>query len=153
MTPFFRFLFVFVIFSVSACDAVFTPTPLGDDVVALDATEWQGTWLAPDMVITTTVLDKDTGLLQVAWVERGAKGASLELLEGSIRASGELVFANVPDTNPNVEPRYLWLMIDKAENRITVWSQNLEQFKIAVKNADLPVSTDVNHSSNRVVAL
>jgi hypothetical protein len=122
----------------AACDGVFTPTPLGENPLSLDPVEWQGTWLASDMVVTTTVMDSDKGLLQVAWIERGVGGASLEIIEGSMRFSGDLIFANVRDDNENAGARYLWLMIDKSGNSFTVWSPNLGQFKQAIKSGKLP---------------
>ena len=138
MNQLFKFLFVSMSLVAAGCDAVWSPEPLGDTVLTLEAEEWQGTWLASDMVITTTVLDRDKGLLQVAWIERGEKGADLELIEGSIRASGELVFANILDSNENVETRYSWLLLDKSDNALKVWAPNLEQFKAMVTKGDLP---------------
>jgi len=122
----------------AGCDAVFTPEPLGEEVVVLNAEEWQGTWLGGDMVVVTTVLDPDKGLLQAAWIERSESGARLEVVESSIRSSGELVFANIEDNNENVEQRYHWLRIDKEDRRMTIWGPNLEQFKLMVADGRLP---------------
>lgn len=150
----------------AGCEAVYTPRPLGDEVVALDPAEWQGTWLAPDMVITTTVLDGAAGRLQAAWIERGTAGATLEIVEGSVRASGDWTFANILDeteseppaearggaepaaegaapvagqgTSQGIGPRYVWLRVEKGENHLTLWSPNVEQFKILVGDGRLP---------------
>jgi hypothetical protein len=136
------------------CEAVYTPKPLGDEVVTLDPAEWQGTWLAPDMVITTTVLDGAAGRLQTAWIERGPAGVTLEVVEGSLRATGDWTFANTldePEESPEeegggeapgveqgTEPRYVWVRVEKGENHLTVWSPNVEQFKILVGDGRLP---------------
>ena len=90
--------------ALAGCEAVYTPRPLGDEVVTLDPAEWQGTWLAPDMVITTTVLDGAAGRLQAAWIERGTAGATLEIVEGSVRASGDWTFANILDETESEPP-------------------------------------------------
>ncbi len=138
MRPIHRYLMIPIILLLVGCDAVFTPAPLGNTVVQLEPEEWQGTWLAPDMVVITTVLDKDKGRLQAAWVERGKDGASLEVVESLIRTSGDMMFANIRDDNENGEPRYVWLSLDKDENHFTVWSPNLEQFRLAIADGSLP---------------
>ena len=152
--------------ALAGCEAVYAPRPLGDEVVTLDPAEWQGTWLAPDMVITTTVLDGAAGRLQAAWIERGTAGATLEIVEGSVRASGDWTFANILDeteseppaeapgsaepaaegaapvagqgTSQGIGPRYVWLRVEKGENHLTLWSPNVEQFKILVGDGRLP---------------
>jgi hypothetical protein len=140
------------------CEAVYSPEPLGDEVVTLDPAEWQGTWLAPDMVITTTVLDGAAGRLQTAWIERGTAGATLEVVEGTLRATGDWTFANIlddaeaeapadapadaegkaPDAEQVTEPRYVWVRVEKGENHLMVWSPNVEQFKVLVGDGRLP---------------
>ena len=146
----------FAALALVGCEAVYTPKPLGDEVVTLDPAEWQGTWLAPDMVITTTVLDGAAGRLQTAWIERGPAGVTLEVVEGSIRSTGDWTFANIlddaevladtpadaegaaPRAEQATEPRYVWVRVEKGDNHLTVWSPNVEQFKILVGDGRLP---------------
>lgn len=142
----------------AGCEAVFTPRPLGDAAVALDPAEWQATWVGPDMVITTTVLDAEAGVLQAAWIERGTQGATLEVVEGSIRATGEWTFANILDEKQGGDqadgevrgevaaaalesapgPRFTWVRLEKRDRHLTVWSPNVEQFKRFVGDGRLP---------------
>ena len=138
MISIYKIMLVSIFLILAGCNAVFTPKPLGEKAVQLNTEEWQGTWLAPEMVVITTVLDKDKGRLQAAWMERGTNGVEMEVLEGSIRASCDIMFINTRDDNPNVEPRYLWMVLDKFENHFTVWSANLEQFKAMVADGRLP---------------
>lgn len=149
-----RLLAALATLALVGCEAVYTPKPLGDAVVTLDPAEWQGTWLAPDMVITTTVLDGAAGRLQTAWIERGPAGVTLEVVEGSIRATGDWTFANTldepedqvedegggeaPAAEQATEPRYVWVRVEKGENHLTVWSPNVEQFKVLVGDGRLP---------------
>lgn len=143
-----RLLGAFAALALVGCEAVYTPRPLGDEVVTLDPAEWQGTWLAPDMVITTTVLDGAAGRLQTAWIERGPSGVTLEVVEGSIRATGDWTFANTLDepedqveeegAEQGTEPRYVWVRVEKGENHLMVWSPNVEQFKILIGDGRLP---------------
>jgi hypothetical protein len=138
-----RLLAALAALALAGCEAVYAPKPLGDEVVTLDPAEWQGTWLAPDMVITTTVLDGAAGRLQTAWIERGPAGATLEVVEGTIRSTGDWVFASTLDepeapADETTAPRYHWLRVEKGENHLTVWSPNVEQFKILVGDGRLP---------------
>ena len=153
-----RLLGAFAVLVLVGCEAVYTPKPLGDEVVMLDPAEWQGTWLAPDMVITTTVLDGAAGRLQTAWIERGPSGVTLEVVEGSIRSTGDWTFANILDdveaearadtpvaaqgetagAEQGTEPRYFWVRVEKSEKHLTLWSPNVEQFKILIGDGRLP---------------
>jgi hypothetical protein len=125
----------------TACNAVYTTEPLGDKAVQLNPEEWQGTWLHHEMVLTTTVRDAQNGRLQVAWVERDEEGAKLEVFEGSIRATGEWVFASLEEDNDG-DPRYLWLRIDRSAGHFTVWSPDPERFRSMVTDEKLPGTID-----------
>jgi hypothetical protein len=122
----------------AGCDAVFTPEPLGDDVVKLDPAQWQGTWLTTDMVVVTTVLDSDKGRLQAAWLEREENGAEMESFSGLVRSSDEIYYFNIKDSNEGVERRYHWIRVDPADGRMTLWGPDLEQFEAAVASGRIP---------------
>ena len=79
------------------CNAVLVKEPIGDVVVTLDPATWQGTWVNDEVVILTTVLDSEKGLLQAAWVERGAEGegARFESVTGTVRQTGEMIFLSM----------------------------------------------------------
>lgn len=79
------------------CNAVLVEQPMGDVVVALDPATWQGTWVNEEVVILTTVLDGEKGLLQAAWVERGAEGegARFESVTGTVRQTGDMIFLSM----------------------------------------------------------
>ena len=79
------------------CNAVLVEEPIGDVVVTLDPATWQGTWVNDEVVILTTVLDSEKGLLQAAWVERGAagEGARFESVTGTVRQTGDKIFLSM----------------------------------------------------------
>ena len=79
------------------CNAVLVERPIGDVVVKLDPATWQGTWVNEEVVILTTVLDGEKGLLQAAWVERGAEGegARFESVTGTVRQTGDMIFLSL----------------------------------------------------------
>ena len=82
-----------VLFSLTACEAVLTKQPLGGEVVILDEQTWQGNCLGDEVVLVTTVLDAEKGILQAAWLERGLDGARFESFTGNIRQT------NLPESN------------------------------------------------------
>ena len=84
------------------CNAVLVKEPMGDTVVKLDPATWQGTWVTDEVVILTTVLDSDKGLLEAAWVERGpeGKGANFESVTGMVRQTGDMLFLNIEKEPP-----------------------------------------------------
>jgi len=152
------------------CNAVLVKEPMGDNVVTLDPATWQGTWITDEMVILTTVLDSDKGLLEAAWVERGpeGKGANFESVTGMVRQTGDMLFLNIekeppaerdttaatvaeappvaaaaaeaPATGAAVPPEYGWGRIDNNGKRIILWLTDVEQFRLAVQDGRLPGS-------------
>jgi hypothetical protein len=130
----------------AGCNAVYTSTPMGESVVQLSEDEWQGTWLHHEIVLTTTVRDAESGRLQAAWVERDADGAKLEVFEGTVRASGDWVFANLEEQGDDGKSRYLWLRIDKSPGRFTAWTPDIERFRAMVEEEKLPGVVDEDNN-------
>ena len=108
---------------------------MGDTPVRLDD-GWSGTWLAEDGAMTTVVLDAEQGLLQAAWIERGAAGAELEAVTGTVRSGAGLVFFSVKDKE--TEHGYQWLVIDHEADRVRAWFPDPEAFVAAVERGDIP---------------
>ncbi len=121
-----------------ACSAVFVAEPLGDTVVILNPDEWQATWLSDEVVVTTTVLDADKGLIQAAWIERRPAGAELETTEAYLRSSGDILYGNVKDVNEQGETRYVWLRINKSPRRLTFFKPDIEQFQSLIEAGQFP---------------
>jgi len=148
------------------CNAVLVEAPIGDAVVTLDPATWQGTWVNDDVVILTTVLDSEKGLLQAAWVERGAEGegARFESVSGTVRQTGDMIFLSMkkeaaedwgtttapdsevaataatpaPLTDVALATEYTWARIDNNGKRIILWLPDVEQFQRAVQDGRLP---------------
>lgn len=137
----------------SACDAVYTQQPMGDETVVLDEATWQGTWLGDEVVVLTTVIDGERGLLQAAWVERGPDGARFETVTGTVRQTGSTMYLNMEhlpaedgsvatsgqeDTQTARSPEYYWALIRNSGQKVVLWSPNVGQFRIAVGEKRLP---------------
>jgi hypothetical protein len=144
----------------TACDAVFTEQPLGTEIVILDAATWQGSWLGDELVLLTTVLDADQGLLQAAWVERGPEGARFESATGTVRRTGDWIFLNMKrqadtdeadtDTIPEDEDseserseetaplEYYWARVENNGSQVILWQPKVENIRRAVAENRLP---------------
>ena len=86
------------------CASVFVTEPVGDRPVAIDRAQWQGTWIGGEVSMMTTVLDSESGRMEVAWLERGDEGAKLERYRGEIRQTGDWLFIDMPNPPPRPKP-------------------------------------------------
>ena len=133
----FRAVVILLAIVLSACSAVYTTAPVGDTAVQLISEEWQGTWLGDEVVVVTTVLDREKGLLQVAWIERSMDGAILETQQSYIRSSGDFMFASARDKDAE-EPRYIWIRVDRSQSKLITWAPNLKTFQTMVREGRFP---------------
>ena len=159
-------LFLLILLPLFAgCDVVLTQKPVGDEVVALDKATWEGTWLGGEIVVLTTVLDAENGVLQAAWVERGSEGARFETVTGTVRRTGELTFLNMQqeqfgegtqetdagtgaagsagaessNAGSAVLPvEYVWARVDNDGQRILMWWPDTEAIRTAVSAGTFP---------------
>ena len=140
---------IFVAIAVTGCDAVYTPQPLGDEIVKLDPATWQGTWLSGEAVVLTTVMDGDKGQLQAAWMERGAAGAMFETVTGTVRRTGDTMFLSMEhepfivaaagrEENAGDQTEYYWARIANDGRRAIMWWPDVEQVRLAGKDGRLP---------------
>jgi len=132
----------------TACDSVFVEQPLGDEVVVLDPVLWQGQWTTGEMVITTTVIDAEKGILQAAWLERREQGAEMEMATGYVRRSGTATYLNLPnyDSDSATEEnsgqdetlKYHWALLQQDVHRAILWWPDQSRFRDAVQAGTLP---------------
>jgi hypothetical protein len=144
-----------IIFPVlSGCEAVFTEQPLGEEIRILDVETWQGTWLSNGVVLMTTVIDAENGVMQAAWLERGEEGARTESYTGFVRQTGDWVFLNmehqpeeaaedlteVPDkdSQENASPEYFWARVENDGRRVILWWPNTDEMRKAINSGKIP---------------
>jgi hypothetical protein len=130
------FVLIPVILFLEGCESVLTTQPIGDKVVQLSPEQWQGTWLHHEVVVTTSVLNKDTGLLQASWIERLEDGSDMKIFTGTVRTTGDMTFIVTKDENQ--KELFHWARVEKGENYLIMWSPNVEQFKALIKDGKLP---------------
>ncbi len=53
---------------VAACDVVLSTHPVGLEPVAVEAEEWEGTWITDDGAFTVRV-PEGAGQVELAWIE------------------------------------------------------------------------------------
>jgi hypothetical protein len=126
----------------SACEAVFTEQPLGEQSTVLDKETWQGTWLSDGVVLMTTVVDAEKGVLQAAWLERGDEGARMESYTGFVRHTDDWLFLNMQQPTEDTEAvagnEYFWARVDNNGQRSILWWPNVNEMRIAVNTGKLP---------------
>ena len=154
----FAILLLFPLFT--GCDAVVTHQPVGAEVVNLDKAIWEGTWLGGEIVVLTTILDAEKGVLQAAWVERGSEGARFETVTGTVRRTGDWTFLNMEqeqfdesdgDSESPGSPaateapgstalpvEYVWARVDNDGQRILLWWPDTDAIRAAVSAGTLP---------------
>lgn len=132
----------------TACESVFVEQPMGDEVVVLKEDLWQGQWSNGEIVITTTIIDAEKGILQAAWVERGQLGGELETATGYVRRTGDVTYLNLlnydGDASPgegsgeNKSPEYHWARLQHDKRRAVLWWPNQNRFRDAINAGTLP---------------
>ncbi len=150
MNALFRSLLLLTCVCLTACESVFVTQPLGDDVVVLEEKLWQGQWSNGEMVLTTTIIDAEKGILQAAWVERGELGGELEMATGYVRRTGAVTYLNLPNFDSDAPPaedsgenkplEYHWALLQHDEHHAILWWPNQNRFRDAVKAGILPGS-------------
>lgn len=119
-----------------ACTSVYISEPLGDEPVVLDSS-WEGTWLTDDGVVEASVLDGSQGLLQLAAIESGPEGLSLETFNVALKEKDGVVYANVRDDE--AENIYYWAIVDrKSGGYIVVWYPEAKKFKALISEEKFP---------------
>ena len=120
----------------SACSSVYSPQPLGGEPLVLDSS-WSGTWKVDDGVLTTAVVDKQKGLLQIASLEAKSGGIDIETFQAFVKTRGDTVIVNVKDKES--EHGYHWFVVDKEAGRYALlWGPDAEAFKAAILAGKLP---------------
>ena len=130
------FALIPAIIFLAGCESVLTTQPMGETAVQLSPEQWQGTWLHHETVVTITVLDKDNGLLQASWIEQQQDGIDLEVTKGAVRATGDMTFFVTEDENQ--KGLFHWAIVKKGKNHLIMWTPNVEQFKVLIKDGKLP---------------
>lgn len=139
----------------TGCESVFVAQPLGDEVVVLEEKLWQGQWSNGEMVITTTIINAEKGILQAAWVERGELGGELEMATGYVRRTGGVIYLNLPnldsdalpdeDAGDDKVPEYHWARLQQDEHRAVLWWPSQERFRDAIRAGTLPGTIREGH--------
>ena len=74
--------------------------------------------------------------MQAAWIERREDGSGMEVVKGTVRVTGDKMFFVMRDENQ--KELFHWARVEKGDNYLIMWSPNVEQFKILIKNGKLP---------------
>jgi hypothetical protein len=138
-----QFLVTGIAMLLTGCSAVYTPVPIGDKPVDIEASqdEWNGTWICDDAAITATVIDGSNGVLRVGWIEENKGTLKLETALVMLRSASDCIFANLKMESDTNETRYIWARIKKTEREVVYWAPDVDKFAELVQNGTLPGCT------------
>jgi hypothetical protein len=120
----------------SACSAVYSPQPLGDQAYVLDSS-WTGTWQTDDGVYSTAVVNEEQGLLQIASIEPKPGGIDIETFQGFVRSLDGLVIISIKDKE--TDHGYHWFVVNEGiEHYAVLWLPDPAAFKAAIIDGKLP---------------
>jgi hypothetical protein len=134
--------FLRVVFPVSVCvlllggcHAVYSTQPLGEAVVPVSPSDWEGTWVHRDSAVTVAVIDEAKGLLEVGWIEEQQGRLAFEHFQVRMTKSGRWMFGS---TEGMERPSYLvWGHIEKDDNQLILWTPNLQRMRELVTGGAL----------------
>lgn len=150
----------------AGCAAVYSPVPMGEEPMAIDAEQWDGLWTAPDIGLVVKTVDAEQGLLDVLMIDGTTTQSSLVQL----MRSGGWVFASVrveeePDTDeplpsppegadatdegtagPDDESGlviadakpWAFLRVVNKEDTLVIWMPHADRFRRAIERGHLP---------------
>ena len=137
--------------SLAACANVFSPTPVGEESVAIDPADWDGLWTEPNLALVIKTLDADRGVLDVFMVD----GSTRQSVTVELRRSGGWLFGSFNDYDDEDAPGdgesppdngtpirdarpYAWVRVVNKDNKLVFWQPHTDRFRRAVERGDLP---------------
>ena len=123
--------------TLAGCSIVYSPTPVGDELVKLSPDDWNGTWVGDDAAVTIQVTNGDSGIVRLAWFDMFPSGRPVPRVSaGYVRRSGPWMFGSVPDED---QPgRFVWGLLDKNGGRLLFWAPDPDRFATLVEARKWP---------------
>jgi hypothetical protein len=116
----------------SGCAVVQSDKAIGEKAVTVNADDWDGVWTFSGGAVNAAVVDKDKGLLEIAWVERKDGKFEMETYRVGIMQQGDAIIANLEDVKD--KGRYLFSLIKKNPDEVVLWIPEMAKFKKLVQN-------------------
>jgi hypothetical protein len=128
--------------SLTACESVTSPVPLGHNPVSIQEGEWAGRWFNSEGHLDLSVVDAAKGLVQVGYQEDGIQ----RTLDLQLREAAGWIFVNVTESDFNESQGlgdlqskgFLWARIVKDGDMIIAWNPDPDAFVTLVKEGKLP---------------
>jgi len=126
------------ILCVAGCSAVYVSEPIGANVVALEESEWNGTWVAPDgETAIIAVRDAEAGVLWIAGLDERDGELAVESMVAHVRDASrsgrERLFISVEE-----DDRYYWGLVIRDEDTAVFYSPDVGRFRELVRAGTLP---------------
>jgi len=137
-----RLLALPALLALGACQSVTSLAPVGEQVAALTAAEWEGAWYDPQTVMRLSVVDAAAGKLRLSYNDEGTPREMTLLL----RNSGDWLIFNVLQNEvdednaakPGSDTRWYWGRVVNKGDRMMIWGPRAEAFIEAINSGQLP---------------
>ena len=79
----------------TGCSSVVSYHPVGKERIALESDQWDGAWLADENVVKMKVIDRENGIVQMAWIEEVGNELRPKSIMFQVLKGGKWMYANV----------------------------------------------------------
>lgn len=119
----------------ASCSSVVSLYPVGKERVVLESHEWDGTWLADENVVKMKVMDREKGIVQMAWIEESGNELLPKFVTFQVLKGGKWMYATVLEMEgKKAEGAYYWGVVKKEQGRIVFFYPSVTAFQQAAES-------------------
>jgi hypothetical protein len=133
-------VFVALLLAATGCNPVLSERPVGPKPARIIAAEWEGNWIGPDGGVAIKVMDADSAIVKVVWLEDDSGQQKMKTALVELRESGNWFFANTRAEGEG--NRYMWARVKKEKRQILIWEPDDKAFSKLVNDGVLPGRID-----------
>jgi hypothetical protein len=137
----------------TSCSSVVSHFPVGKEKIALESDQWDGTWLADKNVVKMKVIDRENGIVQMAWIEEVGNELQPKSVIFQVLKGGKWIYANVLEMEgKKAEDAYYWGVVKKEQGRIVFLYPSVPAFVQAAESQRIKAVIEKSQSSTTTEA-
>ena len=143
----------------TSCASVVSRHPVGRERIVLEPDQWDGAWLADENVVKMKVIDRENGIVQMAWIEEVGNELRPKSITFQVLKGGKWMYANVLELEgKKAEDVYYWGVVKKEQGRIVFFSPAVPAFvqaaesqriKAVVEKSQLPTTAEASPAEEK----
>lgn len=143
----------------TSCASVVSLHPVGREKIALEPDQWDGAWLSDENVVKMKVIDRENGVVQMAWIEEVGNELRPKSVTFQVLKGGKWMYANVLELEgKKAEDAYYWGVVKKEQGRIVFLSPAVPAFvqaaesqriKAVVEKSQPPTTAEASQTEGR----